>query len=179
LSFFSAPSWWIRAVAFAGAVAQEAHPLGLYPDSPGLFTQAHDWGAHNGSLLQILIFTSLFEALTTPAVIQMLKGETDREAGDFCLDPLGAGKKDMARMRLSEIKNGRLAMRTFPVLNHLGHGSLQSVHRLTHNLRVLLIFRHPFFSLVTVGISGVLTTEVLSGQPILGMLLSGHVLPSF
>jgi hypothetical protein len=82
-------------------------------------------------------------------------------------------------MRLSEIKNGRLAMRTFPVLNHLGHGSLQSVHRLTHNLRVLLIFRHPFFSLVTVGISGVLTTEVLSGQPILGMLLSGHVLPSF
>jgi Chlorophyll A-B binding protein len=86
----------ISMLAFVGAVAQEAHPLGIYPDSPTLFTQAHDWGAHNGSLLQILLFTSLFEALTTPAVIQMLKGETDREAGDFCLDPLGAGKKDMA-----------------------------------------------------------------------------------
>jgi Chlorophyll A-B binding protein len=102
----------LREVAFAGAVAQEAHPLGLYPDAPGLFTRAHDWGTHNGSLIQILIFISLWEALTSPAVIQMLSGESNREAGNFCFDPLGAGKKDMARMRLREIKNVRLAMRT-------------------------------------------------------------------
>jgi hypothetical protein len=109
----SSSSLPLCAVAFAGAVAQEAHPLGLYSDAPGLFTKAHDWGAHNGALVQILIFISLWETLTTPAVIQMLKGQTDREAGNFCFDPLGAGKKDMARMRLREIKNGRLAMRKF------------------------------------------------------------------
>lgn len=58
-------------LAFAGAVVQELYSFPFYKDAPKLFTQGHDWGAHNGSLLQILIFTSFFEAMTLPAVIQM------------------------------------------------------------------------------------------------------------
>jgi Chlorophyll A-B binding protein len=143
---FSSSSLPLCVVAFAGAVAQEAHPLGLYSDAPGLFTKAHDWGAHNGALVQILIFISLWETLTTPAVIQMLKGQTDREAGNFCFDPLGAGKKDMARMRLREIKNGRLAMRTFVlcVRKNLLLLSLYPRTRLTQVHIILFCYRMRF-----------------------------------
>jgi hypothetical protein len=76
-------------LAFLGAVVQEAYTFPWYTDAPKLFTQGHDWGAHNGSLLQVLIFTSFFEAMTLPAVIQMVKGESDREPGNFGCDFFG------------------------------------------------------------------------------------------
>jgi Chlorophyll A-B binding protein len=89
-----------------GALVQEAYTFPWYHDAPKLFTQGHDYGAHNGSLLQVLIFTSFFEIMTLPAVIQMVKGESDREPGNFGLDLFGMMAKD-PMMKQKEIKNGR------------------------------------------------------------------------
>jgi light-harvesting complex I chlorophyll a/b binding protein 1 len=51
------------------------------------------------------------------ALVQVSKGELDREAGDFGLDPLqflkGKSKEDSDRMKLRELLNGRLAMLAF------------------------------------------------------------------
>jgi Chlorophyll A-B binding protein len=34
-------------------------------------------------------------------------------AGDFAFDPLGLGKKDLDKLKVNELKNGRLAMMAF------------------------------------------------------------------
>lgn len=108
-----APCSLVSATTFVdnlvGAVVQEAYTFPWYKDTPKLFTQGHDYGTHNGSLLQVLIFTSFFEIMTLPAVIQMVKGESDREPGNFGLDFFGMMAKDPT-MKKKEIKNGRLAI---------------------------------------------------------------------
>lgn len=96
-------------LAFLGAVIQELYTFPFYKNTPQLFVEGHDYGAHNGSLLQVLIFTSFFEAITLPAIIQMVKGTSDREPGNFSLDFFGLMEKDPS-MKKKEIKNGRLAM---------------------------------------------------------------------
>jgi len=63
---------------------------------------------HWGGWVQIVAFTSLFEILTLD---KMFDGE--RDAADLDFDPIGL---DTPRMRLAEVKHGRLAMlgiRTF------------------------------------------------------------------
>ena len=63
---------------------------------------------HWGGWVQIIAFTSLYEILTLE---KMFDGE--RDAADLDFDPIGL---DTPRMRLAEVKHGRLAMlgiRTF------------------------------------------------------------------
>ncbi|OSX72590.1 hypothetical protein BU14_0422s0022 [Porphyra umbilicalis] len=71
---------------------------------------------HWGGWVQIVAFTSLFEILTLD---KMFDGE--RDAADLDFDPIGL---DTPRMRLAEVKHGRLAM-----LGILGLVSQQIVHK--------------------------------------------------
>jgi len=66
------------------------------------------------ALAQVLLFVSVWEILTTPAVIQMVTGKSDRKPGYFGFDPLNLSSKwdksKLDKYQLSELKNGRLAM---------------------------------------------------------------------
>eukprot|EP00172_Hildenbrandia_rubra_P001812 Plantae.Rhodophyta-Hildenbrandia_rubra.ctg2423.p1 GENE.Plantae.Rhodophyta-Hildenbrandia_rubra.ctg2423~~Plantae.Rhodophyta-Hildenbrandia_rubra.ctg2423.p1 ORF type:complete len:245 (+),score=25.70 Plantae.Rhodophyta-Hildenbrandia_rubra.ctg2423:88-735(+) len=97
----------ISMLAVLGAIIPEFFTFPFY-DGPHLFTRGHDWGVHNGSLSQVLFFTSIFEIMTTPAIIQMVRGQSDRTPGYFGFDPLNLGKDP--KMATREVKNGRLAM---------------------------------------------------------------------
>jgi hypothetical protein len=71
--------------------------------------ELHNLAVEKGSLGQILFWTGFFEMVVgLPAMNATIEG--NRIPGDFSFDPLGLGKKDFARMQLSEIQNGRLAM---------------------------------------------------------------------
>ncbi len=61
---------------------------------------------------QILLWVGFIEMVAgVPAMNEMLSGDSKRIPGDFGFDPLGLGKGDkLARKRLAEVKNGRLAM---------------------------------------------------------------------
>lgn len=74
---------------------------------------AHNAMVEKGPMWQLLFWISLMEILTTPAIFSL--GKTDREPGDFNLDPLNFCKdpEKKARYQLSELKNGRLAMFAF------------------------------------------------------------------
>jgi len=66
----------------------------------------------------IIVFVICFlEFCTSAAVVEVSKGESDREAGDFQLDPLqflkDKSKEEVDLMKLKELQNGRLAMLAF------------------------------------------------------------------
>lgn len=75
---------------------------------------AHDVAVKSGALAQILIWTSIAEAISVIAISQMLEG-SGRQPGDFKFDPLNFAKDEQSlkKMQLSELKNGRLAMLAF------------------------------------------------------------------
>lgn len=77
---------------------------------------AHDVAVKSGAMYQILLWTSLFEIVSTKAVSEMLEG-SGRAPGDFGFDPLkfseGKSDKVKADFALKELKNGRLAMLAF------------------------------------------------------------------
>ena len=77
---------------------------------------AHDALVQQGAMSQIFLWIALAELISSVSVMQMLEG-SGRQPGDYGLDPLGfiSNKSDeeVERMKLREIKNGRLAMLAF------------------------------------------------------------------
>lgn len=77
---------------------------------------AHDALVQSGAMSQLLIWFGFAECFSWLAVSQMLQG-SGREAGDYGLDPLGflsnKSEAEVDRMKLRELKNGRLAMLAF------------------------------------------------------------------
>jgi light-harvesting complex I chlorophyll a/b binding protein 1 len=78
---------------------------------------AHDILVQQGSMGFMLTMAFLVEISCGAVLVQVAKGESDREAGDFKLDPLrflvGKSKEDVDTMKLKELQNGRLAMLAF------------------------------------------------------------------
>jgi len=78
---------------------------------------AHDILVEQGSMSFMLIMIGLIEFCTGAALVQVSKGELEREAGDFKLDPLqflkGKSKEEVDRVKTQELLNGRLAMLAF------------------------------------------------------------------
>ena len=138
--FIQPPSWeetnlstlyWMREaelkhsrvamLAWAGWVATD---MGLrFPGSiysvesiPTAF-EAHNTLVEQGSMAFMLVMVGIIEFCTGAVIVEVAKGENDREAGDFKLDPLNflKGKSDAEKftMRTKEINNGRLAMLAF------------------------------------------------------------------
>lgn len=87
----------------------------LAPGAPSGFSSltAHNMAVDKGAMYLLLILASVIETVALIGTMQMLKGETDRQPGQFYFDPLGLGKGDMSKLQLNEIKNGRLAMIAF------------------------------------------------------------------
>ena len=91
-------------------------PGAIYQDIPNAYN-AHNILVEQGSMQFMLLIVGILEFCSSAALVQVSKGELDREAGDFGLDPLGflkdKSKEDVDRMKLREINNGRLGMLAF------------------------------------------------------------------
>lgn len=78
---------------------------------------AHDALVEYGAMGQIFLWIGVAESIATVSLIQMLYEDSGREPGDFGLDPLGflngKSEEEVNRMKLRELKNGRLAMLAF------------------------------------------------------------------
>lgn len=78
---------------------------------------AHDILVEQGSMTFLLLCVAFCEFVTSAALVQVAKGELDREAGDFGIDPLGFLKDASPEKKMDwqtrEINNGRLAMLAF------------------------------------------------------------------
>jgi len=103
-------------LAFAGIMVEAAGisfpgATSVLGTSKDIF-EIHNKAVASGSMGQILLWVGLIEmCVGVPAMNEMLSGESTRQPGDFAFDPLGLGKGDkLARKKLVEVKNGRLAM---------------------------------------------------------------------
>jgi len=78
---------------------------------------AHNILVDQGSMTFMLVAAGVIEFCTGAALVQVSKGENDREAGDYGLDPLSflkdKSEDEVNRMKLRELLNGRLAMLAF------------------------------------------------------------------
>jgi hypothetical protein len=79
--------------------------------------EAHDVLVGQGSMGFLLLAVAFVEFCTGAVLVEVAKGENDRAAGDFGLDPLnflkGKTPEEKERMELRELANGRLAMLAF------------------------------------------------------------------
>jgi len=104
----------VAMLGFAGIMVESAGikapgVAAVYGDSKDIFA-IHDAAVAKGSMGQILLWVGLIEMLAGwPAMMDRVN-DPSAIPGDFKFDPLGLGKKNMARKQLVEIKNGRLAM---------------------------------------------------------------------
>jgi hypothetical protein len=78
---------------------------------------AHNMLVEQGSMAFLLIAVAFVEFCSSAALVQVSKGELEREAGDFSLDPLqflkGKSEEEVNRMKTRELLNGRLGMLAF------------------------------------------------------------------
>jgi len=78
---------------------------------------AHSILVDQGSMGFLLFCVAFVEFCSSAALVQVSKGELEREAGDFSLDPLqflkGKDKAETDRMKTRELLNGRLGMLAF------------------------------------------------------------------
>ena len=102
-------------------------PASVYQDVPSSYA-AHDVMVSQGSMGFILGAAAFIEIVCAAVLVEVSKGESDRAAGDYSLDPLqflkGKTGEEVDRMKLRELKNGRLAMLAFAGVvtqNQLGH----------------------------------------------------------
>ena len=110
---------WFGWLATDGAFG---FPLRFPGDIYSVESIPNAYNAHNilvdqGSMAFLLLAVALVEFCTGAALVQVSKGELDREAGDFGLDPLqflkGKSAEEKKRMMTRELLNGRLAMLAF------------------------------------------------------------------
>jgi len=92
--------------------------------------EAHNVMVAQGSLGFMLFAIAFIEFCTSAVFIEVAKGESDREAGDFSLDPLqflkGKSKEESDNMKLMELQNGRTAMLAFAgVVTQAGLGGTE------------------------------------------------------
>jgi hypothetical protein len=67
----------------------------------------------DGSMWVMLSLAGLIEICSGAVLVEVSKGESDREAGDYGFDPLGFNKNNSDDMKLKELTNGRAAMMAF------------------------------------------------------------------
>jgi len=88
----------------------------IYANIPSSYA-AHDILVNQGSMGFMLLAVGLVEFTSGAVLVQVSKGESDREAGDFGFDPMGfmKGKNAAAAkdMKLKEITHCRAAMLAF------------------------------------------------------------------
>jgi len=91
-------------------------PGSIYQDVSDSY-HAHDIMVSQGSLGFMLFVVGFLEFCTSAVLVEVSKGESDREAGDFKLDPLqflkGKSKDEVDVWKLKELQNGRAAMMAF------------------------------------------------------------------
>jgi light-harvesting complex I chlorophyll a/b binding protein 1 len=91
-------------------------PGEVYQEVPNSF-EAHNIMVAQGSLGFMLFAIGFIEFCMSSVLVEVAKGESDREAGDFKLDPLqflkGKSTVDINNMKLKELQNGRAAMLAF------------------------------------------------------------------
>jgi len=90
---------------------------------------AHNILVNQGSMGFMLLAVFLVEICSGAVLVEVSKGESDRAAGDYGLDPLqflkGKSEEEVNRMKTREILNGRLGMLAFAAVatqapNHPG-----------------------------------------------------------
>lgn len=79
--------------------------------------EAHNILVGQGSMTFMLLAIGFIEFCTGAVLVEVSKGESDRPAGNFGLDPMsflkGKSEAEVKRMELTELLNGRLAMLAF------------------------------------------------------------------
>ncbi|GAB0490155.1 hypothetical protein MMPV_001387 [Pyropia vietnamensis] len=102
----------ITMLACLGFLVQEAFtlPASYFPNGT-IAVDAHDYFVKTGGMQQLLLWFCFAEVFSLLATNYTMSGG-DRAPGDFAFDPLKFSNTPAkrARMELSEIKNGRLAM---------------------------------------------------------------------
>ena len=106
---------WLAADGAFGPVPFR-FPGEMYQEVPSSL-EAHNIMVSQGSLGFMLFAIGFIEFCTSAVLVEVAKGESDREAGDFKLDPLqflkGKSTEESNTMKLKELQNGRAAMLAF------------------------------------------------------------------
>jgi hypothetical protein len=109
----------VSMMAVAGWIATDLgarFPFPMFQNIPNAYS-AHDTLVEQGTMAVMLLAVGFVEVASGAVLVQVAKGECDRAAGDFGLDPPGILKgKSQAfvdDMKLKELNNGRIAMLAF------------------------------------------------------------------